>query len=379
MNQYFPKKKPDADPQRKRPASWLVKGTAAKKSYGNTSNVSSSRKKITYDEDDDEGNDVDDTELFQLSDSQLNAIKAVLNGQSIFFTGAAGTGKSYVLHILKKIFSKEKRSSSVAFTAPTGVAACNIGGLTIHAWAGIGVGKESGEILVGKIKGNRLTKKRWQETDVLIIDEISMLSHDIFDLLSFIGQKVRNDPRPFGGIQLILCGDFFQLPPIGLGSKIKFCFESEIWKQMFSPISGSPIVDNASCGRMVVLDKIFRQKDTTFLRILNEVRRGVVSKDTARIFTQHVTESKRKDEDPNRKMATRLFSTNKDVDRTNKVELEKLINRADPSTFEIYEANDSTLPQVVSLLNGLRAPAKLELCIGAEVSTLLYVSMVMCV
>ena len=105
----------------------------------------------------------------------------------------------------------------IALTAPTGVAACNIRGMTIHSWSGIGIGKEPLEQLVGQVHRSREAKKRWNEADILVIDEISMLSAEMFDiLLSIVGSRVRGDPRPFGGLQMILCGDFFQLPPVGL-------------------------------------------------------------------------------------------------------------------------------------------------------------------
>jgi ATP-dependent DNA helicase PIF1 len=105
----------------------------------------------------------------------------------------------------------------VSFTAPTGVAACNIQGMTIHSWAGVGVVKDSDFSDVAKIlfQINSKAKQRWRNTDILVIDEISMLSAEMFDLLSTVGIRIRNDPRPFGGLQLVLCGDFFQLPPIG--------------------------------------------------------------------------------------------------------------------------------------------------------------------
>ena len=109
------------------------------------------------------------------------------------------------------------KTNKVAFTASTGIAACNIRGTTIHSWSGIGLGTDTYEKTVGTVRNNKESKKRWLDTEILVIDEISMLSSTIFDLLSKVGSRIRNDNRPFGGIQLILCGDFFQLPPVGLG------------------------------------------------------------------------------------------------------------------------------------------------------------------
>lgn len=131
-----------------------------------------------------------------------------------------GTGKSYILSVLQQVLSNLNMSEKIAFTAPTGVAACNIHGLTIHSWAGIGLAREPLDQLVASVCRSRQARGRWNEVDILVIDEISMLSAEVFEKLSVIGQRARNDPRPFGGIQLILCGDFFQLPPVG---KFHFC------------------------------------------------------------------------------------------------------------------------------------------------------------
>ena len=147
----------------------------------------------------------------KLSESQFKVLGAILQRKSVFFTGAAGTGKSYVLRVLQDIMTHLKRSDSIAFTAPTGVAACNVRGLTIHSWSGIGLGTDPLDKILSTIMGREEVKKRWLRTEILVIDEISMLSAELFDMLSFVGSRVRNDSRPFGGIQLILCGDFFQV------------------------------------------------------------------------------------------------------------------------------------------------------------------------
>jgi ATP-dependent DNA helicase PIF1 len=130
---------------------------------------------------------------------------------------ATGTGKSYILTILQEVMKITGSGSKIGFTAPTGVAACNIQGMTINSGAGIGVVNDRDLADMSKIvyQVNNKAKQRWRNTDILVIDEISMLSAEIFDLLSTVGGRMRNDPRPFGGVQLVLCGDFFQLPPIG--------------------------------------------------------------------------------------------------------------------------------------------------------------------
>ena len=153
---------------------------------------------------------------------------AVKDRASLFFTGAAGTGKSFLLKkiiaALKLHYGKEK----VAVTALTGIAAVNINGTTLHSFSGIGLGNDLLPDLIKKIQNSKRHQKRWQKIDTLIIDEISMLESGLFDKLEIISRTVRNDDRPFGGLQLIFCGDFFQLPPVTRGKSLpRFCFEAQ--------------------------------------------------------------------------------------------------------------------------------------------------------
>lgn len=171
--------------------------------------------------------------------------------KSVFFTGPAGTGKSVLMRAiiaqLKKKFAKDPER--LAVTASTGLAACNIGGMTLHSFSGIGLGKDDVQTLVRKIRRNPKAKNRWLKTKVLIVDEISMVDGDLFDKLSQIGRTLRNNGRPWGGIQLVITGDFFQLPPVpDHGSRdVKFAFEAATW--------------NTSIDHTIGLTEVFRQKD----------------------------------------------------------------------------------------------------------------------
>jgi ATP-dependent DNA helicase PIF1 len=174
------------------------------------------------------------------------------NSQSVFFTGPAGTGKSVLMRAiiqdLKKKFARDP--DRLAVTASTGLAACNIGGMTLHSFSGIGLGKEDVQTLVKKTRRNPKAKNRWLRTKVLIIDEISMVDGDLFDKLSQIGRVIRNNGRPWGGIQLVITGDFFQLPPVPDGDKkrdVKFAFEAATW--------------GTSIDHTIGLTEVFRQKD----------------------------------------------------------------------------------------------------------------------
>ena len=161
-----------------------------------------------------------------------------------------GTGKSVLLvEIIKALRDKYKKEPDrVAVTASTGLAACNIGGVTLHSFGGIGLGKEPVPELIRKIQYNRRAKQRWLRTKALIVDEISMVDGDLFDKLEAIARTIRKGGRPFGGIQLIITGDFFQLPPVPDPGKVsKFAFDAATWK--------------TSVEHTIGLTQVFRQKD----------------------------------------------------------------------------------------------------------------------
>lgn len=157
----------------------------------------------------------------ELTSEQLEVLHAVQQGKSVFFTGSAGTGKSY---LLKRVIGSLPPWSTFA-TASTGVAACHIGGITLHAFAGIGDGEADGDACIA-MASKQLKAERWRRCRHLIIDEISMVDADYFDKIEMVARKVRQCERPFGGIQLVICGDFLQLPPVSRNGKgQKFCFQ----------------------------------------------------------------------------------------------------------------------------------------------------------
>lgn len=189
-----------------------------------------------------------------LSEEQRRVLDLVANQQkSVFFTGSAGTGKSVLMRAiiteLRKKYGREP--DRIAVTASTGLAACNIGGVTLHSFGGIGLGKEDVPALVKKIRRNQKAKNRWIRTKILIIDEISMVDGELFDKLEGIARAMRNNGRPFGGIQLVITGDFFQLPPVpDFGNKsreVKFAFDAGTW--------------STAIHHTIGLTEVFRQKD----------------------------------------------------------------------------------------------------------------------
>jgi ATP-dependent DNA helicase PIF1 len=209
-----------------------------------------------------------------LSEEQKGVLTAVVDeGKSIFFTGSAGTGKSVLMRsIITKLRQKHiKEPDRVAVTASTGLAAVNIDGTTLHSFAGIGLGKEPATELLKKIRRNPKTKQRWIRTRVLIIDEVSMIDGDLFDKLEHVARIVRNNGSPFGGIQLVVTGDFFQLPPVPEKDRAaKFSFDAATW--------------NTCIEHTILLTHVFRQKDATFAAMLNEMRLGRLTAASIKAF-----------------------------------------------------------------------------------------------
>jgi ATP-dependent DNA helicase PIF1 len=186
-----------------------------------------------------------------LSEEQQHVLDLVVEKKkSVFFTGSAGTGKSVLLReIISSLRKKYAREPDrIAVTASTGLAACNVGGVTLHSFAGIGLGKEPAAELVKKIKKNQKARHRWMRTKVLVVDEVSMVDGELFDKLESIARQLRNNGRPFGGIQLVITGDFFQLPPVPDRGKVaQFAFDASTW--------------TTSVEYTIGLHHVFRQKD----------------------------------------------------------------------------------------------------------------------
>jgi ATP-dependent DNA helicase PIF1 len=235
----------------------------------------------------------------------------------------------------------------VAVTASTGLAACNIGGVTLHSFAGIGLGKEPVEDLVKKIRRNAKAKQRWLRTKVLIMDEVSMVDGDLFDKLEQIARTLRNNGRPFGGIQLVITGDFFQLPPVPeFGRQSKFAFDAGTW--------------TTSIEHTIGLHHVFRQKDPVFAGMLNEMREGRMSAESIANFKKLDRPLPPSDDSIE---ATELFPTRQEVDRANNVRMQQLHGNAfrfdarDGGSVTNKEQRDRLLqscmvPEVVNLKKG---------------------------
>lgn len=286
----------------------------------------------------------------RLSKEQEDVIRLAKAGHNIFYTGSAGTGKSVLLREMIKVLKDVYGHEQVAVTASTGLAACNIGGVTLHSFAGVGLGGGEVTKLYRKVRRSRKHVKRWETVSALVIDEVSMLDGELLDKLDFIAQKIRKNSRPFGDIQLVFCGDFFQLPPVTKdpNNSTKFAFESNVWKE--------------GIDTTIMLTKVFRQQgDSKFIEMLNKMRLGKIDAETEREF-KSLSRPLPQDEI----IPAELYSTRNEVERANNQRLNKLPGKAhifhaiDGGVLEDREMKDR-------LLQNFLAPKELQLKIGAQV------------
>lgn len=216
----------------------------------------------------------DKLNLIGLNEEQKTAFESIQECHNVFLTGPGGTGKSYFLETLVQELPKVRHGIRISITALTGCAAILLGrrAKTLHSWAGIGLGKGTASKLIADIRTNRRALANWIKTDLLVIDEVSMMTVELFEKLDQIGRKLRKSERPFGGLQLLLVGDFYQLPPVikstdddTVGDKIidtpkQFIFECPLWAQ--------------SIHTIIQLTHIYRQSDPIFQQILLAGREG---------------------------------------------------------------------------------------------------------
>jgi ATP-dependent DNA helicase PIF1 len=270
---------------------------------------------------------------------QALALEILLSGESVMLTGPAGSGKT---HVLNQFVRHSKRSGkSVAVTATTGLAATHLGGSTIHSWSGIGIHDQlPAKYHEGLLKGRKDTI---QKADVLIIDEISMLHDFRLDMVDEITRKVRDRDEPFGGLQVVLCGDFFQLPPVTRGGQKagSFVVSSQVWEEL------DPVI--------CYLDEQHRQEDDTLLDILNAMRAGDVRRRHAEALL-----ARRQAHDPFDEV-TELHTTNVDVDSINRQRLIQL--NGDEHTFHMEHTGKESY--VESLKKSCLAQEELTLKEGA--------------
>lgn len=286
---------------------------------------------------------------------QSQALEILKQGYHVFLTGQAGAGKTHLLN--QYINYLHEHGVAVAITASTGIAATHMNGTTIHSWAGIGIHSDMDDKALQFLKRKDTLVERLKAVNVLIIDEVSMLHAKQLDLINKVLRYIREDPSPFGGVQVILSGDFFQLPPIGEkheSTKDKFAFMSQVWIELaHQSINGSPAI------KVCYLSEQFRQNDDDKFGlndILNQIRTQSVSQNA--IDTLLAT--KNNAIDINR---TRLYTHNINVDKINQDELEKLDGKA--YDFIAIAMGDKEL--LKALKKNARTPEILTLKKGAKV------------
>ena len=284
--------------------------------------------------------------------TQAEALDILKMGRNVFLTGPAGSGKTHVINAYVKYL--KSHAVDVAVTASTGIAATHIGGQTIHSWSGLGIKDTLTDYDIESLMERQYLYKRFEKTKVLIIDEVSMLHHFRLDLIEWICRQMKRNEAPFGGMQIILCGDFFQLPPVSRkrfdGYEIIEPTESEFAFKAESFL-------NSKFTICYLLEQ-HRQKDNQYLSILNQIRQNKVTQKTVDLLKSRLNA------DPDTgTVITRLYTHNIDVDEINKKHL-GLIQAGE----KVYKMTSKGAPSLVeSLKKSCLSPEVLVLKKGARV------------
>lgn len=299
---------------------------------------------------------------------QTEAIAILNAGANVFLTGAPGAGKTYTLNE----FIRQARAdgASVAVTASTGIAATHVNGQTIHSWSGVGVATALTPSLLKTIKARR--RRKIQATDVLVVDEVSMLHAWLFDMVDQVCREVRRDPRPFGGIQVVLSGDFFQLPPVSVSGRNRdviapspefiasreryaraglnpegFVTESLVWPEL------NPVI--------CYLTEQHRQDTGALLTVLTDIRDGEVTQEDRDVLVTRLGRAP----EPG-KVAVHLFPVNRQADGLNDMRLNQIMLEA----HDFYAETAGPANLVDRLKKNMLAPEHLVLKVGAAVMAL---------
>jgi len=264
----------------------------------------------------------------QLSTEQQYALQQFSEGKNLFITGPGGTGKTKLIHHL--VENAKTAGKPFQVCAMTGCAAillsCNA--RTIHSWSGIKTARGPVDAVVAAVLRNKRTVATWRKIKILIIDEVSMVSEKIFNILNEIGKKSRRSILPFGGIQIVFTGDFYQLPPVptaGEPATEKFCFESVDWPTVF------PLKNH------IQLVTMFRQTDPLYIDILQQIRVGELTEENKKILQGYV----KREYDPakhNDCILTKLFPIRSKADYVNQAQFAKIVE--EEYTFDCIKKTD---------------------------------------
>ncbi len=275
---------------------------------------------------------------------QSHALDILKLGKNVFLTGPAGSGKTYVLNEYVRYL--KSHGVDVAVTASTGIAATHLGGQTIHSWSGLGVRDTLTDYDIDDLMQRAYLYKRFERTKVLIIDEVSMLHHYRLDLIEWICRQFKRNEKPFGGMQVVFCGDFFQLPPVTRGEIVEseFAYKSDAW------LRARPTI--------CYLSEQHRQKDTEYISVLNDIRANTVNQKTINLLRSRLNK------DPDHVTTpTKLFTHNIDVDVINNRHLD--IIEGEPQEYHMIWKGSQHLAD--TLKKSCLSPEKLILKVGARV------------
>lgn len=274
---------------------------------------------------------------------QTQALQIMKRGDSVFLTGPAGSGKTFVLN--RFIEDLKRRKKQVAITASTGIAATHIGGTTIHSWSGLGIRDQLNAHDRTWLSGNDRLSKRYNATDVLIIDEVSMLHGQRLDMVNEACKLLRRSDAPFGGLQVILTGDLFQLPPVNRGGGADdFAHTSAAWQEL------SP--------KICYLTEQHRQQGDALLDLLSAMRDNAVEEHHQTVLADRIGR-----ELPTEGTLTRLYAHNVDVEAIN----DQHINALGGESHTYSMATSGRAKNIEQLQKSVLAPELLELKMGAEV------------
>lgn len=285
----------------------------------------------------------------------LNLLK---RGDNVFLTGFAGTGKSYILNKLKEKFKKK-----LTITSTTGIAAVNVKGQTLHSWAGVGLCKNTVSKTVEKIRGRVSTLRQILNCKILAIDEISMLNIETFEYVNEVLKEVRESTEPFGGIQVLLIGDFFQLPPVEEENiEKRYCFDSPLWEDLKL--------------QNVVLKKNYRQNEEDFITALAHMRTNCLDTEDIKLLNRRNV-----DLDTSETDMLHIFSTNNEANQYNLAKFNRIeepvrileaqdsVLRGNKHVYEDFTESEKYILEIFS--KNCRAEKEIALKLGAKVMLLI--------
>lgn len=289
--------------------------------------------------------------------TQKEALDILKTGRNVFLTGAAGSGKTFVLR--EYIGYLQSLGANIGITASTGIAATHMDGITIHSWSGLGIRDSLSKSDLEEIAEKKHIRNKIQNASVLIIDEISMMHHFRLDLIEKIIKKIKNSEEVFGGMQVVFCGDFFQLPPVrrSYEPEVFFAYHSQTWQNLNL--------------KVCYLSEQHRQNDLDYLKVLNSIRENNISTEVTSLLQSRFCQSSdlaskkvlpdvKQNE---KKEPTKLYSHNKNVDSENEIELQKLSGKV----FEYEMQSHGRKNLVEALKKSCLAPEVLRLKLGAKV------------